>query len=438
MKSFGNKEDIAKIAVESEICQKKMQPCCQSGGFFFALKNLPRGVFAISLFGLFLGLSTTMVYSQLGLFLKNELGASASDVSSLDGIVEFLSFLMRIFSGPVSDFLRERKMILYVGCFITLFARSLLSFAGSWWMILFVQSSERLGNGIQATPRDALIADLSPSEFRGRAFGFSRSLKTVGSFLGTLIAIQIMLFTSGNYRIVFGCAVIPVIVAIFCLSNVKTHREISGLPQKKEKCENPFKKKYLKSLDKVFWKIILLALVCEMGHFSEHLFPIYANEFLSTNISGSVSMFVSMGQVALCFPIGILADKYGKGKLIAVCIVLMILANIFFISARFVSALPIANVYLGAFLWGGQMTASQGLYLSLICERVDFHLRATAMGIYSLMLGIAYLTASFICGSIWDKWGSSYAFLYSMSFSIFALSLLNILLPRKQKRQQAV
>ncbi|MDR0580996.1 MAG: MFS transporter [Holosporaceae bacterium] len=434
----GSRKCVTKVIVEDKPDQKKMQPCCHSSGFFFALKNLPRGIFAVSLFGLFLGLSTTMVYSQLSLFLKNEIGASASDVSTLDGIVEFLSFLVRIFSGPISDFLRERKMILYVGCFMTLMARSLLSLAGSWWMILFVQSSERLGNGIQATPRDALIADLSPSEFRGRAFGFSRSLKTVGSFLGTIIAIQIMLFTSGNYRIVFGCAVIPVIISIFCLSNVKTPREISGLPQKKEKHENPFKKKYLKSLDKVFWKIILLALVCEMGHFSEHLFPIYANEFLSTNVSGSVSMFVSIGQVLLCFPIGILADRYGKGKLIAVCMVLMIFANISFISARFVSTLPIANVYLGAFLWGGQMTASQGLYLSLICERVDFHLRATAVGIYSLMLGIAYLTASFVCGSIWDKLGSSYAFLYSMLFSIFALSLLRILLPRKQECPRAV
>ncbi|MDR2158105.1 MAG: MFS transporter [Holosporaceae bacterium] len=400
-------------------------------GFFFALRNLPRGVFAVSLFGLFLGVATTMVYSQLSLFLKNELGATASDITLLDGIVECLSFVTRVFAGPVSDFLKERKIILYVGCFITLFARSFLAVVNSWWVVMFVQSAERVGNGVQATPRDALIADLSPKKYRGRSFGFSRSMKTIGSLSGTLIAVHIM-YTSGNdYRFVFWCAIIPVIIAIICLNGVKTPRELAQIPEKKVAPENPFKKKYLKSLDSQFWKIILLALIFEMGHFTEHMFPIYANNFLSTTLSGTASSFISVGQVLLSFPIGVLADKYGKGRLIVVCMILMIVANISFIMAPFMKNYPIINVYLGAFLWGGQMTAIQGLFLSLISERVDFHLRATAIGIYSLMLGVAYLTASSIAGRIWDNFGSMYSFIYSMFFSFLALCLVRVLIPRE-------
>ena len=400
-------------------------------GFFFALRDLPPGVFAISLFGLFLGLSTTMVYSQLSLFLKNELGATTSDILHLDGVVEFVSFLTRIFSGPISDFLRERKMILYVGCFITLFARSIIAIVGSWLSVLFVQSFERLGNGIQATPRDALIADISPSQFRGRSYGFSRSLKTIGSFLGTLIAVQIMLLTTNDYRIVFGCAVIPVVIAILCLSKVKTPEELNLVAAKKTKSENPFKRKYLKSLDVHFWKLLLLALIFELGHFSEHSFPIYASNFLSTSWAGSVSSFIRAGQVLMSFPIGFLADKYGRGKLIGVCMVVMMIANLSFISATYVGCCPIFFVYMGAFLWGGQMTAIQGLFLSLISERVDSHLRATAIGIYFFTLGAAYFIASAAAGKIWDMLGSDYAFLYSLMFSFFALSLLKVLLPRK-------
>jgi MFS family permease len=402
----------------------------QCGGFFFALKNLPRGVFAISLFGLFLGLSTTMVYSQLGLFLKNELGASAADVTLLDGVVEFVSFLVRIFSGPISDFFRERKIILYVGCFVTLFARSFIAIVSSWWTVLVVQSCERLGNGIQATPRDALIADISPGNFRGRAYGFSRSLKTIGSFFGTLIAVNIMLHTSNNYRIVFWCSVIPVCIAIACLSKVKTPAELNLTSAKKEKSENPFKKKYLKSLDIHFWKLILLALIFELGHFSEHMFPIYANNFLSTSWAGFVSSFVSAGQVLMSFPIGFLADKYGRGKLIGICIIIMIIANLSFISAVYIGCYNIVCVYIGAFLWGGQMTAIQGLFLSLISGHVDPHLRATAIGIYSFVLGSAYFIASVAAGRIWDTMGSNYSFLYSMMFSFLALSLLKVLLPK--------
>ncbi|MDR0632113.1 MAG: MFS transporter [Holosporaceae bacterium] len=419
-------------AVDDIKRQTKSSNCSHcKDGFFFALKNLPDGVFAVSFFGLFLGISTTMIYSQLSLFLKYELGASMADITLLDGVVECISFVVRIFSGPISDFLRERKLILYVGCFITLFARSFIAMVSSWWAVFFVQSSERIGNGIQATPRDALIADLSPSDYRARSFGFSRSMKTIGSLLGTLVAVQIMLLTANNYRIVFACSVIPVIIAIFCLFRVKNSQEIKGNTQKNEKRENPFKKKYLKSFDATFWKIILLALISEMGHFSEHTFPLYASEFIATSISGITSSLVSCGQVLMCFPIGILADKYGKRKLISVCMMLMILANLFFISAKFVTVYPIINVCAGAFLWGAQTTAVQGLFLSLISERVDFHLRATAMGIYFFMLGIAYMSASFIGGKIWDAFGSSYAFTYSMFFSFVALCFFRVLLPAR-------
>jgi MFS family permease len=214
---------------------------------------------------------------------------------------------------------------------------------------------------------------------------------------------------------------------------VKTPRELAGIASEKLKPENPFKRKYLKSLDVYFWRTILLALIFEMGHFSEHMFPLYANIFLPVSISGTVSSFVSMGQVLLSFLVGILADMYGKRRLIVVCIILMIIANICFISAQFVENHQIICIYAGAFLWGGEMTAIQGLFLSLISERVDFHLRATAMGVYFFVLGIAYFCASFMAGKIWDNLGNQYIFMYSMFFSFLALCLIRMLIVKKYK-----
>jgi len=112
--------------------------------------------------------------------------------------------------------------------------------------------------------------------------------------------------------------------------------------------------------------------------------------------------------------------------------IVMMIANLSFISAEYVTLCPIVNVFIGAFLWGGQMTAIQGLFLSLISEKVSVHLRATAMGIYFCMLGIAYLFASKIAGRICDACGYQYAFLYSITFSITALCLIKVLLPKKE------
>ena len=389
--------------------------------------NLTKGVFAISLFGLFLGASTTMIYSQLGLFLKNELHATEPKIAFIDGMVEFIAYVTRVFSGMISDYFMNRKFILYVGCVITLFMKPLFAIAQSPLVVMIAQSIERIGNGLQATPRDALIADLSDPSNRGQSFGFSKSFKTVGGLLGTCVAIAIMWASSNNYRLVFACATIAVAISILCLSKIKTKQEIHGKDNVEKKIKNPFKKQYLKSFDNRFWKLIALAIVFELSHFTEALFPLYASNFVATNVASSVSMFISIGQILCSFPIGLYADKFGKEKFMKVCIVMMIFANISFVFAN-----SIFWVYLGAFLWGGQMTANQGLFLSVLMERVDVHLRGTAIGIYYCAVGASYLTASVIAGKIWTSYGSTYSFLYSITFCLISLCLFRFLLPAKK------
>ncbi|MDR1334875.1 MAG: MFS transporter, partial [Holosporaceae bacterium] len=295
------------------------------------LDTLPNGIFAVSLFGLFLGASTTMVYNLLGLFMKNELHASESTISSIDGIVECLAYVIRIFSGMISDYYMDRKNILVIGCVIIFFMKPFFAFANSSIDILIAQSVERIGNGLQASPRDALITDLSDKHTRGRSFGFSKSFKTVGSLLGTCMAIVIMYFSNNNFRLVFMCGTIMVAISMLCLCKIKTpkdiERETSGTQKVSlkyvdttKKIENPFKMKYLKSLDSFFWKMVVFACIFELGHFTESLLPIYANQFLSITKAGGISMFVSLGQVMCSLPIGLYADKFGKRRFILVCI----------------------------------------------------------------------------------------------------------------------
>ncbi|MDR1032265.1 MAG: MFS transporter [Holosporales bacterium] len=384
----------------------------QSEGFFSAFKTIPKAVSAVSFFGLFLGMSTTMVYSQIGMFLKTELHVDESVVAFVDGIVEFVSFVCRIFAGVISDYLCERKAILLIGCLATLFARSMLASAASSLMVTIIQSIERLGNGFQATTRDALIADVSKVESRAKSYGFSRSLKTIGSLLGPPVAIIIMYISCNNYRLVFCCAVIPVAISIICLFRIKPPK----IASKDKRIKNPFQKKYLQSLDFGFWKIILLAFIFEIGHFSEVLLPIYASQYLSVFSTGFESMCVSFGQVLMSFPIGFYADRFGRATMIRICMICMICANLFFI---FIESL--LGVCLGAFLWGGQMTAIQGLFLSLISEKADKHVTATAIGIYCFMAGISYLLASTLAGQIWSNFGGKYAFIYSLFISCLAL-----------------
>lgn len=446
-------------AIESSKIEKKKRPSenyekIESGhcenGFFSIISNIPKGIWAISLFGLFLGMSSTMVYSQLSLFLKNDLGLSVSEIANLDGFVESVAFITRTFSGPISDFLRERKLILCVGCFLTLGARSFLPVVHNFLGIFGILFSERVGNGLQATPRDALIADITPRGIRGRVYGLTRSIKTAGGLLGGLTAIVLMGYYSNNFREVFKFAIIPVILAAICLMFVKDGRRENEANQDKK--ENPFKRKYLRSLDFSFWKLILLAFIFQLAHFTEHIFPIYMENFVSTRVACSVGLVINMGQVLLAFTIGIFADRFGKGRFIRFCMSLMVISNLLFLFAgsnysicsfsldlsrffghNFVINSQACCVYLGAFLWGGQLSAIEGLFLSIICEQVVFHLRATAIGIYSLIFAGGYWIASKMAGLIWEteSLGSKYAFMYSLTFCVLAFFLSFVLLPKK-------
>ncbi len=51
---------------------------------------------------------------------------------------------------------------------------------------------DRLANGVQAAPRDALIGDLSPPTARSACFGLAQSLRKWGSACGALITFFLM------------------------------------------------------------------------------------------------------------------------------------------------------------------------------------------------------------------------------------------------------
>lgn len=59
-------------------------------------------------------------------------------------------------------------------------------------MILTARLTDRLGKGIRGAPRDALVADVTPPELRGAAYGLRQSLDTIGAFLGPLLAVGLM------------------------------------------------------------------------------------------------------------------------------------------------------------------------------------------------------------------------------------------------------
>ena len=102
---------------------------------------------------------------------------------------------------------------------------------------------DRVGKGIRGAPRDALVADVTPPEIRGAAYGLRRALDTVGAFLGPLLAVLLMFIWANDFHAIFWVAVIPGVLSILLLG-FGLQEPNSAIAHKRS---NPLKRENLKS-----------------------------------------------------------------------------------------------------------------------------------------------------------------------------------------------
>ena len=155
-------------------------------------RTLHRNIWATSLTSFFMDISSEMVINILPLFLSNVLGVKANVVGLIEGIAEATASLLKVFSGWLSDKLRQRKWLAVAGYGISALAKPFFYAANSWLAVAGVRWADRFGKGIRTAPRDALVADSVPEEQRGLAFGFHRAADTGGALLGILIALLVV------------------------------------------------------------------------------------------------------------------------------------------------------------------------------------------------------------------------------------------------------
>ena len=76
---------------------------------------------------------------------------------------------------------------------------------------------DRVGKGIRGAPRDALVADITPPQMRGAAYGLRQALDSVGALIGPLLAVALMIWFANDIRTVMWVAVVPAFIAVAVL-----------------------------------------------------------------------------------------------------------------------------------------------------------------------------------------------------------------------------
>src|SRR6266545_1986119 len=161
--------------------------------------------------------ASEMIYPLLPVFLTTTLGATPLIVGMIEGTADALSSILKLAAGWLSDHLPKRKPLIVGGYALATISRGWISVAGRWPSVLAARLLDRTGKGIRSAPRDAMIADVTPLESRGKAFGFHRALDHTGAVVGPLLAILFLNAMHLPMRTVFMIAVIPGAIGVVLL-----------------------------------------------------------------------------------------------------------------------------------------------------------------------------------------------------------------------------
>ena len=153
---------------------------------------LPRNVWVLGFVSLFMDLSSEIYHALLPAFVTIVLGLPVTALGAIDGIAEATANFAKLFSGRLSDRSLKRKPWVMGGYGLAALSKPLFPLASNAATLMLARFADRIGKGIRGSPRDAMIADETPPEIRGRAFGLRQALDTVGALLAPLLAIALM------------------------------------------------------------------------------------------------------------------------------------------------------------------------------------------------------------------------------------------------------
>jgi MFS family permease len=368
-------------------------------------------VWTLGFVSLLMDSSSELVHSLLPLYMAGTLGASALVIGAIEGAAESLALICKVFSGYLSDRTRQRKPLVLGGYGLAAASKLVFPLATSIGWVTTGRFVDRVGKGIRGAPRDALIADLTPGDVRGAAFGLRQALDTVGAIAGPLLALGAIAWFAGNFRAAFWIAVIPAALCVLLI--------VFGVDEPPQAKRAPGKRiawRDVRRLDRRFTLVMAVAVVLTLARFSEAFLVLRAHDVGLSNLRAPwVMVVMSLVYAILAYPAGRAADRGHAGSLLLGGFAALIASDLVLAGV----ATP-AGARAGAALWGLHMGLTQGLLAALVSATAPADLRGTAFGVFNLGCGVALLVASALAGALWDAFGPAYTFYAGAAFTALA------------------
>lgn len=368
---------------------------------------------ALGWVSLFSDLASKMVYPITPLFLTTILGAPMWSVGIIEGLAESTASLLKLYSGWLSDRARQRKSFTVMGYGLGALSKLGLALAGGWGVVLGARLLDRVGKGLRAAPRDALIAENCEPHQRGQAYGLHHSLETVGEVLGPIVGFLFLLLYAENYRGVFTISFIPSLVGVLVL--LKWVKEPRGVEEQRNLPKFTFR-----GLSPAYRQYLGVIGLFGLGNSSD-AFLLMRSQDLGFNGADLLLLYAvfNLVSVVLGVSIGKFSDRVGRKPLLMMGYGLFLLVYLGFAIAQNQGA-----IWILFGIYGLYTALTRGVQKALVADLVHSGRRGAEIGAYHMLVGLAALPASLLAGFLYTQISVGTPFYYSAGMSVIAALLL--------------
>jgi len=358
--------------------------------------------------------SSEVLARVLPLHLTLTLGMPPAFLGVIEGVAESAAILLKGLSGWLSDRMTSRKGLVVGGYALSVAARACYFILYSPLLLGLSRVLDRVGKGLRGAPRDAMVADAAAVGQRGRDFGITRFLDTLGSMAGLALVLLLGVghgaLDAATFRI---CVWIALPLGLGTLALL-----VFWVPRvpKATAAGRRFSWRIPKSVRGYLGIVFIFGL----ANSSDAFLVLKAKQagFSFREILGLFLVFNALA-AALAVPIGKLSDRFGRVRFLATgwAVYGLAYAAMGLSTAR----LPFA---LALFAYGAFYGLTEGVEKALLTDLLPADQRGTGFGAFQTTTGLAALVASPLMGLAMGILGASAAFLACAALAGTAAILL--------------
>jgi MFS family permease len=182
------------------------------------MKNIDKNVIYLGWVSFFTDMASSMVTTLLPIFVVYVLNEGIDKLGIVIASATFISYILRILFGYLSDKYSIVKPFVVSGYFISAITKPLLAFSSTYIDVVALRGVERIGKAIRSASKDSLISYYVKEKSHGRTFGFHKMMDIAGELTGALIIFTIFMFLTRDENVIrdiFAFTIIPGFISTF-------------------------------------------------------------------------------------------------------------------------------------------------------------------------------------------------------------------------------